>query len=78
MSKMTKQDQIANQLREIGFHEEDSFRKYRKFTHPSMKNCIFIGRKGAMRYGRTQSESRSVNPQKVLPNLQSKYYKGEL
>lgn len=78
MSKMTKQDQISQQLIEMNFVEEGSSKKYRKFTHPQMKNCLFVGRHGALRYGRTQSESRSVNPQKVIPNLQSKYYKGEL
>lgn len=75
---MTKQEQMANQLLELGFTEKSNSRKYRKFTHEKLNRNLFIGRHGALRWGRTQSESISVNPQKVLSSLQSKYYKGEL
>jgi len=61
MPKLTRQQAIIQELESIGFERVQSrSTKYVVLKRPETKN-MYIGRKGAMRYGRTVSDSISIN-----------------
>lgn len=71
--KMTKQQIICQQLMDMGFEEKETrSTKYRVFGRPEISRNLYIGRKGAIRYGNNLSESMSMSP-KLITSLQKKF-----
>ena len=59
--KKSRRDQIIEILLERGYKEVESrSRKYRQFTKDENKKYIFVGRRGAVRYGKTVTGSVNI------------------
>jgi hypothetical protein len=58
--KHTKEQLLVAGLVAKGHHELPSASRYRKFTAKAPDRFFFVGPNGALRYGRTASESRSL------------------
>lgn len=62
MSKRTKAERIAEYLTGKGYREvASSSRKYRKFVRDHDLNAMWVGKCGAVRVGRTVSDSISLS-----------------
>ena len=70
---MRKQDQITNQLLDMGFENIKNTAKYRVFSRPEVSRNIYVGKNGAIRYGNTVQDSISVSSKNLIPSLQQKY-----
>ena len=61
MKKLTETQKIINTIENFGFEEVPCrSKKYRQFK-VSEKNSLFVGKRGALRYGRVATKSMSVN-----------------
>ena len=61
MSKPTRQEQVVAALAARGCREVASgSRRYRKFSNPEGRLALYVGQQGAVRVGRTVSDSVSV------------------
>jgi len=61
MSKPTKQEQVIAALVARGCREVASgSKRYRKFTNPDGRLPLYVGQQGAVRVGRTVSDSVNV------------------
>lgn len=61
MPKQTKAEKIIQELLKWGCKEVASkSRKYRQFKRPNFDNYYFVGRHGALRVGKTVSNSVSL------------------
>lgn len=64
MTAQTKADWLVAKLVSLGCREVASgSRRYRKFTNPESRLPLWIGKQGAVRVGRTVSDSVSVTDQ---------------
>ena len=62
MKKMNKQDSISQQLLDMGFKEiQGRATRYRVFERPELSRKLYIGRRGAIRYGKTLDTSISMS-----------------
>lgn len=58
---MTLAEKTANVLKSMGYQEiESPSRKFRKFEHREHGRILWLGRKGAVRSGKTLTASWSV------------------
>lgn len=72
--RITRQEAIVQELESIGFKQVPArTRKYIVLTRPETKN-LYIGSKGAMRYGKTVGDSISIaNPAAALAAMKQTY-----
>lgn len=72
--QLTRQQAIVQELESVGFEQIPSrSTKYIVLSRPETKN-VYVGKKGAMRYGRTVSESISLSrPTEALAAMKQKY-----
>lgn len=67
---MTKGQKILQQLLDDGcISEETTSKKYYKLSHPKLRKYIYIGKNGAVRYGKNISESVSLNLAIIQGNI---------
>jgi hypothetical protein len=58
---MTNQEKIIHAFRALGIKQTGTTPKYLKFIHPSFPGkYIYVGKKGAIRSGKTIADSISV------------------
>ena len=70
---MTKGQKIVKQLLDDGCKSvETSSKKYHKLSHLNLDRYIYIGKNGAVRYGKNISDSMSLN----FSVIQAKIYNG--
>ena len=61
MTKMTKKNSLIKQLEQVGcFKSQGSSTKYVIFNHTKLSSNIYIGKNGALRYGKTIAKSRKM------------------
>lgn len=60
MPELTFQDRLCAGLRSEGWRETDRSARYRVFVRKDTRNKFFVGVNGALRYGPTRSNTRSV------------------
>jgi len=73
MKKMNKQDSISQQLLDMGFKEiQGRATRYRVFERPELSRKLYIGRRGAIRYGVNLATSISMNS-RLIVHLQQKF-----
>lgn len=61
MTKDTKKETLIQQLKQVGcFEVKGGDAKYSTFNHAGLSDNIYVGRHGALRYGKAISKSRSV------------------
>lgn len=62
MSRATYRDRLIAGLRASGWQEDavNLSTKYLAFHHPNMKSRFFVGKAGALRYGRSATRSMSA------------------
>ena len=81
MGKKTLTQRVVNYLGEVGYEEADSpSRKYRKFVRKDRPGAfLWVGKAGAVRCGRTSSQSISVtsSTHKLMKLHEAKKKKGE-
>jgi len=59
--KVTYEQQLVQGLINLGYTEDKSYKgKYRKFRKEPHVASLFVGSRGALRIGRTASDSHSV------------------
>ena len=59
----TLQIRYGEALKDLGFREDQNPQtyKYRVYIHPQMPVKFFLGRSGAVRFGRISTESRALS-----------------
>ena len=73
--KMNKQDSISQQLLDMGFKEiQGRATRYRVFERPELSRKLYIGRRGAIRYGFNLARSISMNDN-FITHMTKTYYK---
>jgi hypothetical protein len=66
---MTKTEAYIKELKRLGFvPAATASRKFLAFSHPELKNLIFVGRRCNIRYGRTVSDSMGMPRADALLN----------
>lgn len=71
MAKETLSDKLARALLSQGYTECEALARYRRFCHPRNAGIYaFVGKKGALRFGRTVTDSRAANDYTVSLALQ--------
>lgn len=70
---MTQQQIRAQQLLDLEFTEiNGKSSKYRIFIRPETR-YIYVGKKGAIRYGNSISDSTPMNADRLITTLQRKF-----
>lgn len=67
---MTQTERIVNTLKSNGFSEVDCRSgKYRQFRIPGLNLSFFVGKRGALRYGRIATKSKAINKEWFFRNF---------
>ena len=72
---MTKKKRVIALLEKMGYTHNGGTTKYMKYVMHDSTEFAFIGNAGALRIGKSSTQSRSLTH--LLPNLFKKYEIGE-